>query len=210
MTSETSADIARSLYRAPNLRELFLSYNPLGDRVSVLAKHLSCVRHLKTLRLEGVQMTKEQVNDLTTAVRHSKIASLGSYYHVSLNIKWKFCFNLMTLPSAAGNVGSNLCVHISFHWSWFSKCIKTFLQYLKRYLSQRVNEVKGTANIFETKHKSFLPFHQVKEVSLHFARTTWITFDTQVESAVSYDRVLAKSQAKQYYSMDRDKLFYYV
>ena len=86
LTAKPTADIARSLYRAPNLRELYLSYNPLGDGVSVLAQHLSCVPHLKTLRLGGVQMTRAQVSDLTTAVRQSKIASLGSYYHVSLII----------------------------------------------------------------------------------------------------------------------------
>ena len=85
LTAKPTAAIARSLNQAPNLRELWLSYNPLDDGVSDLAQHLNCVPHLETLRLGGVKMTKTQVNDLTAAVRHSNIASLGSYYHVSLN-----------------------------------------------------------------------------------------------------------------------------
>ncbi|KAL9972827.1 hypothetical protein ACROYT_G019207 [Oculina patagonica] len=82
LTAKPANVIARSLYQAPNLRELYLSYNPfLGDGVSVLAQHLRYVPQLKSLRLGGVKMTKTQVTDLTRAVRQSNISSLGSYYH---------------------------------------------------------------------------------------------------------------------------------
>ena len=84
MTAKPAAAIARSLHQAPNLRELYLSYNPLGKGISVLAEHLSCVPLLRSLRLGGVKMTEKQVSDLSTAVRQSNISSLGSYYHVSI------------------------------------------------------------------------------------------------------------------------------
>jgi len=84
LTAKPAAIIARSLYQAPNLRDLYLSYNHLGEGVSVLAQQLSCVPRLKNLRLGGVKMTKTQVDDLAAAVRcHGNISSLGSYYHVS-------------------------------------------------------------------------------------------------------------------------------
>lgn len=85
LTAKPAAIIARSLYQASNLRDLYLSYNLLGEGVSVLAQHLSCVPQLENLRLGGVKMTRTQVDDLTAAVRcHTNISSLGSYYHVSL------------------------------------------------------------------------------------------------------------------------------
>ena len=84
LTARRAAVIARSLYQAPNLRWLDLSYNPLGEGVSVLTRHLSCVPHLEMLILDGVRMTEEQVNDLTTAVRQSNISELTTKYHVSL------------------------------------------------------------------------------------------------------------------------------
>ena len=85
LTAKPAAIIARSLYQASNLRDLYLSYNLLGEGVSVLAQHLSCVPRLENLRLGGVKMTRTQVDDLTAAVRcHTNISSLGSYYHVSL------------------------------------------------------------------------------------------------------------------------------
>ena len=97
LTAKPAAIIARSLYQAPNLRDLYLSYNPLGEGVSVLAQHLSCVPQLKNLRLGGVKMTRTQVDDLTAAVHcHSNISSLGSYYHVSLMTFVAICLNLLT------------------------------------------------------------------------------------------------------------------
>ena len=83
LTARRAAVIARSLYQAPYLSWLNLSCNPLGEGVSVLTRHLSCVPHLKTLYLDDVKMTKEQANDLTKAVRQSNISLLLTAYHVS-------------------------------------------------------------------------------------------------------------------------------
>ena len=84
LTAKPAAVIIRSLYQAPNLSYLNLSFNPLGEGVSDLARHLSCAPHLKTLFLFGVKMTKKQVSDLSEAVRQTKISELFSDYHVSL------------------------------------------------------------------------------------------------------------------------------
>ena len=92
LTASLAAVIARSLYQAPNLRDLDLSYNPLGEGVSVLTRHLSCVPRLKMLLLYGVKMTKEQANDLTAAVRQSNISELGTEYHVSFVLLVCICF----------------------------------------------------------------------------------------------------------------------
>ena len=93
LTAKAAAIIARSLHQAPNLRELDLSFNPLDEGVSDLTKQLSCVPHLEKLWLEGVEMTKEQVNDLTEAVRQSKISSFQSSYRVSFVIFVAICFD---------------------------------------------------------------------------------------------------------------------
>ena len=86
LTAKPAAVIARSLYQAPNLSYLDLSCNPLGEGVSDLTGHLSCAPHLKALYLSGVRMTKKQVNDLSEAVRQTKISQLQSNYHVSFVI----------------------------------------------------------------------------------------------------------------------------
>ena len=90
LTAKSAAIISNSLHKVPNLSDLHLSFNPLGEGVSVLSKHLRCVPHLKTLRLYIVMMTKEQVHDLTTAVRQSNISDLWSSYHVSFSILSQF------------------------------------------------------------------------------------------------------------------------
>ncbi|KAL9978654.1 hypothetical protein ACROYT_G016197 [Oculina patagonica] len=81
LTAKAAAVIARSLPQAPNLRMLYLSSNPLGEGVSDLTRHLSCVPHLEYLWLYDVKMTKKQINDLTEAVRQSNISTLVSSYH---------------------------------------------------------------------------------------------------------------------------------
>ncbi|KAL9978643.1 hypothetical protein ACROYT_G016184 [Oculina patagonica] len=81
LTAKAAAVIARSLPQAPNLRVLNLSSNPLGEGVSDLTRHLSCVPHLEYLYLNDVKMTKKQVNDLTEAVRQSNIRYFVSSYH---------------------------------------------------------------------------------------------------------------------------------
>ena len=90
LTAKPAAVIARSLHQAPSLGSLNLSGNPLGKGVSVLTRHLSCV-HLKDLWLFSVKMTKQQVNDLTAAVRQSKISELQTEYHVSFVILVCIC-----------------------------------------------------------------------------------------------------------------------
>ena len=85
MTAKPAALIATSLHRAPKLRVLSLSRNPLGEGVSDLTRHLSRAPHLDYLYLDDVKMTKKQVNDLTEAVLQANIR-LRSPYHVSFVI----------------------------------------------------------------------------------------------------------------------------
>jgi len=80
LTPKPAAVIARSLSQAPNLSWLDLSWNPLGEGVSDLTRHLSRAADLKTLRLDDVKMTKKQVNDLSEAVHQSKILILSCYH----------------------------------------------------------------------------------------------------------------------------------
>ena len=91
LTAKPAAAIARSLYQAPGLRLLHLSENPLGEGVSVLTQHLSRVPHLSGLYLINVKMTKQQVNDLSAAVRQSNINLLQTPYHVSFVILVCIC-----------------------------------------------------------------------------------------------------------------------
>ena len=93
LTAKAVAIITRSLHQAPNLLVLNLSFNPLCEGVSDLIRQLSRVPHLKKLWLEDVKMTKEQVNDLTEAVRQSKISSFQSSYRVSFVIFVAICFD---------------------------------------------------------------------------------------------------------------------
>ena len=61
---------------------LDLSVNPLGEGVSDLTRHHG-----------GVETTKKQVNDLSEAVRQTKIRELRSGYHVSFVIFVTIGFN---------------------------------------------------------------------------------------------------------------------
>ena len=90
LTAKSAAIVAKSLHQAPYFRQLDLSANPLGEGVTVLVQHLSSVPHLDKLFLTYVKMTKKQVNDLTTAVRQSKVKFLYSEYHVSFLILLQF------------------------------------------------------------------------------------------------------------------------
>ena len=91
LTAKPAAAIARSLHQAPGLRLLHLSENPLGEGVSVLTQYLSRVPHLSGLYLINVKMTKQQVNDLSAAVRQSNISVIHSDYHVSFVILVCIC-----------------------------------------------------------------------------------------------------------------------
>ena len=86
LTAKPAAAIARSLHRVPNLCHLNLTGNPLGKGVTVLTQHLSRVPHLKELCLSNVKMTKQQVDGLSAAVRHSNISEIDTEYHVSFVI----------------------------------------------------------------------------------------------------------------------------
>ena len=92
LTARPAAAIARSLYQAPDLDYVDLSCNPLGEGVSVLTRHLRCDPGLENLYLYDVEMTNEQVNDLTTAVRQSNMSFLGTQYHVSFVLLLCICF----------------------------------------------------------------------------------------------------------------------
>ena len=91
LTAKPTAAIIRSLHQAPSLRWLDLSKNPLSEGVSVLTQHLSCVPHLERLCLFDVKMTKQQVNELSAAVRQSNISRLETEYHVSFVILACIC-----------------------------------------------------------------------------------------------------------------------
>ncbi|PFX15770.1 Protein NLRC5, partial [Stylophora pistillata] len=87
LTSRPTAAIARSLHQAPNLSELDLSSNPLGKGVSVLARYLSSCPDLWRLWLEDVKMTKEQMKDLSVAVRQNDIEVFTAYHDEKGNLK---------------------------------------------------------------------------------------------------------------------------
>ena len=91
LTAKPAAVIARSLHQAPKLGELNLSQNPLGEGVNDLTQHLSHVPDLDTLNLSYVKLTKQQVNDLSEAVRQSNISFLQTLYHVSFVILVCIC-----------------------------------------------------------------------------------------------------------------------
>ena len=94
LTAKPAAVIARSLYQAPNLSSLCLSFNPLGKGVRDLTRHLSHAPHLEALGL-NVKMTKKQVNGLSEAVRQTKITDFWSSYHVSFVIFVTIRFNIL-------------------------------------------------------------------------------------------------------------------
>ena len=95
LTAKPAAVIARSLCHARNLSSLSLSFNPLGEGVSDLTRHLSRAPHLETLCLDDVKMTEKQVNDLSKAVRQTMIWNLLSSYHVSFVIFVTIGFNIL-------------------------------------------------------------------------------------------------------------------
>ena len=82
--NEVSA-VARALKGLPKLSYLGLGYNLLGRGVRDLAQHLSSVPKVEgdlSLHLQGVQMTKTELNELCTAVNGRNITVVTDY-HVS-------------------------------------------------------------------------------------------------------------------------------
>ena len=96
LTAKPAAAIARSLHQVPSLIRLNLSINPLGKGLSVLTQHLSRVPR-ERLGLCNVKMTKQQVNDLSAAVRQSNIPHLSTCYHVSFVILICICIHYSCL-----------------------------------------------------------------------------------------------------------------
>ena len=93
VTSSPAVEFINSLFKkAPNLKWLNMSYNPLpGAGVDSLIKHLSCAPDLETLWLDRVKMTPQQVMDLSSAIKqHGNITGLWSSYHVSFPILSQF------------------------------------------------------------------------------------------------------------------------
>ena len=93
VTSSPAVEFIDSLFqKAPNLKSLAMSYNPLpGEGVDSLIKHLSCAPHLERLWLQDVKMTPQQVMNLTSAIKqHGNISQLVSSYHVSFPILSQF------------------------------------------------------------------------------------------------------------------------
>ena len=70
MGEEEFTALALSLKNVTQLSELDLSSNPLGHRVSELAKHLHSVPHLKRLKLNDTQMGEEEVTALARALEY--------------------------------------------------------------------------------------------------------------------------------------------
>ena len=93
VTSSPAVEFLKNLFKqAPYLEVLSMSVNPLlGEGVSSVIQHLSCVPRLDTLGLIKVKMTPQQVKDLTAAVQqHGNISNLLSSYHVSFQILSQF------------------------------------------------------------------------------------------------------------------------
>ena len=93
VTSSPAVEFINNLFKkAPNLRWLDMSWNPLlGAGVDSLIQHLSCAPHLEKLWLYDVKMTPQQVMDLSSAIKqHGNIIMLWSYYHVSFPILSQF------------------------------------------------------------------------------------------------------------------------
>ena len=108
--------------KAPNLRSLDMSWNPLlGAGVDSLIKHLSCAPHLEKLWLGGVKMTPQQVMDLSSAIKqHGNITDLESFYHVSFPILSQFVslffvYSLFLL-SCCPKIKRKKVNHLQFHF----------------------------------------------------------------------------------------------
>ena len=82
MGAEEVSALARALKNVPCLATLDLSFNPLGRGVSVVIQHLSSVPELSRLRLNDVEMTKSEAEELWTA--GERLSLLSTDYHVSV------------------------------------------------------------------------------------------------------------------------------
>ncbi|XP_022807647.1 uncharacterized protein LOC111344666 [Stylophora pistillata] len=83
MGEDEASALAHALKYVPLLRYLNLTYNPLGRGVRDLVQHLSSVPELPILYLKGVQMTKTEFEELSTAVNERNVY-LDTDYHAEL------------------------------------------------------------------------------------------------------------------------------
>ena len=79
MGKDEASALALALKDVPELSGLDLGRNPLGRGVRDLVQHLSSVPKLKYLSLNGVQMTKTEIEELCTAVKGRDIALFTDY-----------------------------------------------------------------------------------------------------------------------------------
>ena len=70
LTAKCATEIAESLYKAPNLRKLEVSYNPLYGSVSDLARNLHHVPKLTVLKLINVHMGETECDSLTSSLNN--------------------------------------------------------------------------------------------------------------------------------------------
>ena len=92
--NEVSA-LARALKEVPKLSYLGLGYNPLGRGVRDLVQHLSSVPKVEgdlSLHLQGVQMSKTELNEFCTAVNGKNITVVTDY-----RVSAFFSFTLLCL-----------------------------------------------------------------------------------------------------------------
>jgi len=68
MGEEEVTAVARNLQNVAELKDLVLSYNPLGQGITELAKHLTSVPYLTTLDLDKTQMGEEEVTAVARAL----------------------------------------------------------------------------------------------------------------------------------------------
>ena len=117
VTSSPAVEFIKNLFKKvlPNLEWLDMSDNPLlGAGVDSVIEHLRCAPHLRRLVLKGVNMTPQQVMDLTTAVQQrGSIIQLELSYHVSIPILSQFVslffvYSLFLLSSCL-SPSSSLC-----------------------------------------------------------------------------------------------------
>ncbi|XP_078358112.1 NLR family CARD domain-containing protein 4-like [Oculina patagonica] len=70
LTAQSLVCVITALHQASNLQELFLSENPLGSGVSLLAENLQHVHHLTSLELTDVLMEEQAFSDLANSLVH--------------------------------------------------------------------------------------------------------------------------------------------
>ena len=95
MGKDEASALARALKDVPELSYLALAWNPLGRGVRDLVQHLSSVPKVEgdlSLHLQGVQMSKTELNEFCTAVNGKNITVVTDY-----RVSAFFSFTLLCL-----------------------------------------------------------------------------------------------------------------